>query len=153
MVPASVFVGSTERKVPLGSMVEARQLQKVISVLERESVTGERIFIGPRDLRRTSVNDCYVYHLLPWLTPASYFLELNPRSANRPDSRLAADIGGADWLLLNRRWDAWHEPNDSMRPGSNAPNEVVESRFQLRGRVGYFELYRRAPGLVTSADR
>jgi hypothetical protein len=152
MSPASVFVGSTTRKVPLGSMFEARLLQKVISVLERESVRGERIFVGPRDLRRTSVNDCYVYHLLPWLTPASYFLELNPRSANRPDSRLAADIAGADWLLLNRRWDAWSEPNDSMLPGSNAPNDVVQTQFELRGRVGYFELYRRAARL-TSAHR
>jgi hypothetical protein len=147
MAPASVFVGSVERKVPLGSMLEARLLQKVISVLERESTPGERIFIGPHDLRRTSVNDCYVYHLLPWLTPASYFLELNPRSANRPESRLAGDIAGADWLLLNRRWDAWREPNDSMKPGSNAPNEVVQTQFELRGSVGYFELYRRAPRL------
>jgi hypothetical protein len=34
-----------------------------------------------------------------------------------------------------------------MKPGSNAPNEVVQTQFELRGSVGYFELYRRAPRL------
>jgi hypothetical protein len=146
----SVFVGSTDRKLPLGSLIEARYLQKIISALEKRSSPGERVFIGPGDLRRTSVNDTYIYHLLPWLTPASYFLELNPLSANRPNSRLADDVATADWLILNRMWDAWSEPNDSMRLGSNAPNEVVQTLFELRGRIGLFELYQHKKPLTSA---
>ena len=65
----------------------------------------------------------------PWLEPASYFLEMNPFSANRPNSRLAADIATADWLLLDKRWDRPTEPNLSAHEGSDLPNQIVRDRF------------------------
>ena len=80
---------------------------------------------------------------MPKLTPATYFLEMNPLSANRPGSRLAADVQSADWLVLNRAWDSWDEPNRSFEYGSNAPNAVVQRDFVQRGEFGPFLLWQR----------
>jgi hypothetical protein len=68
---------------------------------------------------------------------------MNPLSANRADSRLSADLVTADWLILDRRLNAWNEPNDSMRFGPEAPNLVVQSKFELSARFGSYDLYRR----------
>ena len=80
---------------------------------------------------------------MPEFVPATYFLEMNPFSANRPNSRLTEDIASADWLVLNRAWDFWGEPNASQQYGPDAPNEVVRTQFERCARHGTFELYRR----------
>jgi hypothetical protein len=51
-------------------------------------------------LRRTNYNNTFLYYLLSQLTPATYFLEINPLSANRPGLRLSADVPSADWLII-----------------------------------------------------
>ena len=135
------FVAVRDRQFPVRML--GTSSQKVVSFLEAQSVPGERLFVGTGDLRLTYVNDTFIYHLLPWLTPASYFLEMNPLSANRPNSRLASDVASADWLVLNHIWDNSREPNLSTQPGSDAPNEVVRTMFDLRGRTGTFEVYHR----------
>ena len=104
---------------------------------------GQRLFVGPGDLRRTNASDTFIYHLVPQFVPATYFLEMNPFSANRPNSRLTEDIASADWLVLNRAWDFWGEPNASQQYGPDAPNEVVRTQFERCARHGTFELYRR----------
>ena len=123
--------------------VLAAQTREVVGYLERQSRPGERLFVGTGDLRRTFANDTFIYHLLPWLTPATYFLEMNPLSANRAGSRLASDVASADWLVLNHIWDDADEPNLCRHPGSDEPNEVVRRQFDLCGRVWPFEVYRR----------
>jgi hypothetical protein len=67
---------------------------------------------------------------------------MNPLSPNRPDSRLSGDVLSADWLILDRRLDEWNEPNESSRFGSGAPNQVVQSHFELRARQGSYDIYR-----------
>jgi hypothetical protein len=104
---------------------------------------GERLFVGPADLRRTNYNDTFIYHMVPQLRPATYFLELNPRSANRLGSRLSKDIASADWLVLNHELDMWNEPNQSAKFASDAPMQVVRDQFELCGQYGTRELYRR----------
>jgi hypothetical protein len=52
-------------------------------------------------------------------------------------------VRSADWLILNRVWDGWHEPNASRDYGSNVPNEVVQNEFGLRGEFGAYRLYQR----------
>ncbi len=115
----------------------------LVQKLDDLSAPGERLFVGPADLRRTNYNDTYLYHLVPKLIPATYFLEMNPLSANRPGSRLAADVESADWLVLNRAWDSWNEPNRSLEYGSNIPNEVVQQKFVRCGEFGSYVLWRR----------
>jgi hypothetical protein len=138
-----VVLRHNERSFPVGSVDTARTVTALLQELEKSSVPDQRLFVGPADLRRTNYNDTYLYHLLPKLRPATYFLEMNPGSANRLGSRLTHDVESADWLILNRRWDVWNEPNRSREFGSDAPNGVVRERFALQGEYGSFLLFRR----------
>jgi hypothetical protein len=138
-----IFVQHRGRSFPVGSPQDAVSLDQTLAALEHLASPGDRLFVGPADLRRTNYNDTFIYHLLPQLQPATYFLEMNPLSANRPNSRLAADIAQADWLVLTHHWDNWNEPNDSMKFGSDAPMEVVRNNFDLCGRYENYDLYRR----------
>ena len=106
--------------------------------LEKESAPGERLLVGPADLRRTSYCDTFIYFLMPKLRPSGYFLEMNPLSANRPGSRLADDVSSSNWLLLNRALDGWSEENRSLEFQSDVPNQVVREKFEL---VREFESY------------
>jgi hypothetical protein len=132
-----------DRSFPLSSIGPARAAAALLRELETRSSAGQRLFVGPGDLRRTNYNDTYLYHMLPQLQPATYFLEMNPWSANRPGSRLAADVASADWLILNRQTDEWNEPNRSREFGSDAPNVVVREQFALQGEYGGFLLFRK----------
>jgi hypothetical protein len=131
------------RSFPLGSISVARETGDLLDKMASLASPGQRLFVGPADLRRTNYNDTFLYHLLPQLTPATYFLEMNPLSANRPGSRLGADILSADWLVLDHRLDEWSEPNESSRFGPDAPNQTVQSNFELHARRGSYDIYRR----------
>lgn len=139
----ATFAALHDRSFPFHSPRMAATVDLMLKQLDSLSAPGERLLVGPADLRRTNYNDTYIYHMMPKLIPATYFLEMNPLSANRPGSRLAADIASADWLVLNRAWDRWSEPNRSMDYASNAPNAVVQQDFQLCGKFGDYLLYRR----------
>ncbi|MDP9292108.1 MAG: hypothetical protein M3O82_07085 [Verrucomicrobiota bacterium] len=147
----AIFIKQNDRLFPLGSASIAEMASTLLTRLEKSAKPGQRLFVGPRDLRRTNNADTFFYHLLPELVPATYFLEMNPQSANRPNSRLAGDIASADWVILDDVWDAWKEPNASAGFGSNAPQEVVANQFDSRGKFGHYELFARkasAPDLA-----
>jgi len=108
---------------------------------------GDTLFVGPRDLRRTNYGPTFIYSLLPTLRPASYYMEMNPNTANRPGSGLADELRRADWLILTTQWDGWNEPNDSTRFRSPAPNEVISSMFCIRFTSGGYSLYQRCRGV------
>jgi hypothetical protein len=107
---------------------------------------GDSLFVGPKDLRRTNYGPTFIYSLLPSLRPASYYMEMNPNTANRPGSGLADDLRRADWLILSTQWDNWDEPNNSTTFRSPAPNEVVRSLFCVRFASGGYSLYQRCRG-------
>ena len=107
------------------------------------SPPGESLFVGPQDLRRTNYGPTYMYFLLSELEPASYYMEMNPGTANREGSGLADDLREADWLILASEWDNWDEPNDSEDYGPSEPNEVVRDLFCLRFERGQYRLYER----------
>ena len=139
----SLLVQQGSRSFPVNSRERAVSLVRMLEKLDRLSKPGERLFVGPADLRRTNYNDTYLYYLMPKLVPATYFLEMNPRSANRSGSRLGADVRSADWLVLNREWDFWDEPNSSSEYASSAPNTVVQEEFEFCGEFGSYLLFRR----------
>ena len=120
----------------------------VIRDLDQLSKPGERLFVGPVDLRNTSYSDAYFYHLFPDLTPATYFIEMDPGLADKEGSGLDAEVASADWLLLTRFWSQWIEPNESTKFGPDAPNQVVENNFCLRGSYQYdlVRLYQKCSG-------
>ena len=68
--------------------------------MERRSEPGARVFVGPRDLRRTNYNDVFLYFLLPHLVPATRYIYMDPGLADRSEGRLVRDIAAADLLLL-----------------------------------------------------
>ena len=117
------------------------------AVDEVERLTRDRpragLFVGPQDLRRTNYSDAYLYHLLPRLRPASYFLEMNPGTTNAAGSRLARDLRRAYVLVLSDNYDSWVEPNDSRRPGPKAPLDVVAQDFCETAHHGPYRVYRR----------
>lgn len=139
----AVFVESGDRSFPVRSPRLALDASQVVDRLNSLATNGQRLFVGPADLRRTNYNDTFFYHLLPRLRPATYFLEMNPLSANRPNSRLASDIASADWLVLSRQWDNWNEPNESSKFGSDAPMRVVREKFQLCFQNEAYAIYRK----------
>ena len=139
----ATFAERNGRSFPFGSPREAEIVAKMLAKLNALSAPGDRLFVGPADLRRTNYNDTYLYHMMPELTPATYYLEMNPLSANRPGPRLAADVQSADWLVLNRSYDFWTEPNRSSEYASNFPNIIMQRDFEVCGEFGRYLLGRR----------
>jgi hypothetical protein len=102
---------------------------ELLPEVERVSDPGDRLFVGPRDLRQTPYSDAYLYYLLPDLTPATRFIEMDPGVADAEGSGLAEDLASADVVVLSRVWDAWAEPNDSRKVGSDEPVRVLDEQF------------------------
>ncbi|HYJ06211.1 MAG TPA: hypothetical protein VEX43_13830 [Chthoniobacterales bacterium] len=134
--PRSFPVGPSERVVMIGRMLDQ---------LEKLSTPGERLFVGPGDLRAAVYCDTFLYHLMPKLRPATYFLEMNPMSANRPGSRLATDIASADWLILNSEWKPESGAREMAGNGSAELVNIVRDRFRPVGIYGSFMLLQRSP--------
>lgn len=109
----------------------------------RISEPGDRLFVGPTDMRKTPYSDAHLYYLLPELTPATYYIEMDPGVANREGSGLDDDLASADIAILSSVWDGWDEPNDSRELGSAAPNQVLQDEFCLVETYGggLYELY------------
>ena len=144
-LPPALEVERNGRRFYMGDTPPWRATAAAIETLDELAQPGERLFVGPADLRRTWYSDTFFYYLFPELTPATYFMEMDPGIANAEDSPLADEVASADWVLLTNFWAGWREPNTAMEYGSDAPNEVVRSQFCL---VESFEddlvlLYRR----------
>ena len=105
----------------------------------------DRLFVGMKDLRRAEYGPSFMYFLLRDLEPASYYMELNPGTANREGSGLAAELRRADWLILTTEYDFRRE---STELGPNEPNEVVRDSFCPRFESGGYYLYGRCRPLV-----
>lgn len=112
-----------------GSQDAATDAQTVIDSLDEHAKPGERLFVGPKDLRKTPYSDAFLYYLFPDLVPATRYIEMDPGMANAPDSGLADDVRSADWLILSDVWSTWDEPNDSRVFGPAEPNQVVRDDF------------------------
>ena len=129
-----------ERWVPIDKN-QVQSLQSLISTILKVAKPGDRLFVGPNDLRRTNYNDTFIYFLIPDLLPASYYLEMNPGSANRLGSRLSQDIASADIVVLTTRYDTWNEANDSVLNGDASANKIVENNFCLDSIHGEYSIY------------
>jgi hypothetical protein len=128
-VPGPYPVSRDGRRFYLGDVGPYRATRDAVELLDGLVRPGERLFVGPQDLRRTWYSDVYFYYLFPELEPATYFIEMDPGLANAEGSRLADDLRSADWVILTRFWDGWYEPNASMDYGSGEPNEVIATDF------------------------
>jgi hypothetical protein len=114
---------------------------EMLPVADRISRDGDRLFVGPTDLRKTPYSDAYLYYMLPDLDPATYFIEMDPGVANREGSRMTDDLRSADIAILSAVWNDWDEPNDARKFGPDEPNRVIDREFCLVGKYGEDDLY------------
>lgn len=144
-VPQAFRVQRDDRYFYLGDLRAYEGVQAAVDELARLSEPGDRLLVGPSDLRRTWYSDVFIYWLLPELEPATYYVEMDPGLANAEGSSLAADVASADFVILTGLWDGWMEPNSSMDFGSDAPNQVLRDQFCVVGdyQDGQAVLYRR----------
>jgi len=127
-----------------GKQDRATAAQLVVDAAARISRPGERLFVGPGDLRKTPYSDAYLYYLLPDLTPATYYIEMDPGVANTATSGLDRQLASADIVILSKIWDDWSEPNDSRKFGSDKPVQVLARDFCHVGTyLNLYELYRK----------
>ena len=127
-----------------GRADDATAATRLTNAVERISKPGQRLFVGPQDLRKTPASDAFFYYLLPQLTPATYYIEMDPGVANAKDSGLADELRKSDILILSSSWRDWSEPNDSRKFGPDEPNQVVRNQFCLVGTYGpHYQLYKR----------
>ncbi|MGZ4740783.1 MAG: glycosyltransferase family 39 protein, partial [Ilumatobacteraceae bacterium] len=122
-------VSRNGRRFYLGDYGPYLASRDVIADLEKMSKPGERLLVGPSDLRRTWYSDAFFYYLFPELTPSTYFIEMDPGLANAANSPLASEVASSDWVILTSFWDGWREPNSSMDYGSDRPNQVLRDKF------------------------
>src|SRR5919109_1945327 len=84
----------------IGRGEAATRVRAVVRSAERARRAGARtLFVGQEDLRESNKNDVDLYYLLADFQPASYYMELNPLTANRGDSPLADELRRADVLI------------------------------------------------------
>jgi hypothetical protein len=138
-VSYAVRIGN--RVYPLASSAEARAAQQTIQDAMR--LSGRRLFVGPGDLRLTNYNDTYIYHLLIDLHPATYYLEMEPGSANAPGSGLAEDVASADIVILDLVMSQPGGNNGTMIPGSSEASQILRRSFCLVSYHREFTLLRR----------
>jgi hypothetical protein len=82
-------------------------------------------------------------------------MEMEPGITTADDSGLADELRDADVYVASTLYDNWEEPNASMDPGSDEPNQVLADDFCIyksygtywsgdpRADEGMYELYLR----------
>jgi hypothetical protein len=136
--PPSYQLTFNGRSVPLPLEEQVSELSNVLAEVDEVTRPGARIFVGPDELEHPVYNDTFLYYLVPDLVPASYYLEMNPGTADRPGSRLRDDVASADVLLLTSRFDDWI--------GSTSDGSSVPEGFCARSSSGPWQVLVRCSG-------
>jgi hypothetical protein len=127
-----------------GKQDRAQAAQMVIDAAAKISKPGQRLFVGPVNLRKTPYSDAYLYYMLPDLKPGTYYIEMDPGMANANDSGLDKQLASSDIAILSSIWDNWSEPNDSRKVGSDKAEKVLARDFCHVGTyLGLYQLYRK----------
>jgi len=127
-----------------GKPDRAEAANEVIAAAAKISKPGQRLFVGPADLRKTPYSDAYLYYMLPDLVPGTYYIEMDPNVANAKGSRLPRDLASSDIAILSRIWDDWSEPNGSRTVGPDDTEKVLQRDFCHVGTyLNLYELYRK----------
>lgn len=124
------------RRFPYKRADAVAAVRELLPVVDEVTEPGDLLVVGPGDLRKTPYSEAFLYYLLPDLVPGTRYIEMDPGVANAPDSGLAAEIAGADVVILSTIRDDWNEPNDSLLFGPSEPNEVLAREFCLAGSFG-----------------
>lgn len=127
-----------------GDPTVAAAANAMIPTLDRIVKPGDRLLVGPSDLRKTVTSEAWIYALYPEAVPGTYYIEMDPGIANAEGSRLADDVRNADVIVLSRIWQNWDEANDSAKLGDPTPNRILRRRFcAVDTFEPWFEVYQR----------
>ncbi len=116
-------------------------VNEMLPIVDDLTEPGDRLIVGPGDLRKTPYSEAFLYHLLPDLEPGTRYIEMDPGVATAEDSGLAEESAAADVVILSTIRDDWNEPNDSLLFGPTEPAEVLARDFCLRGQFGASPFY------------
>ena len=133
--------GSDGRSFRLASPEVAHDTQVMVTAAQRLARRGSTLFVGPQDLRTAGANDVFLYYLLPDLDTASYFMQVDPHTTNRPGSHFVRELQRADFLILTSRFSSGAPGPRELGPA--APNDIVARRFCVRAASGSYRLYQR----------
>jgi hypothetical protein len=131
------------RSVPV-QPTDLPDLKLLLDRVDSLAKPGQRIFVGPLDLRTANYTDTYIYFLLPRLSPGSFYLEMDPGVANAKNSRLASDIRSDQFLILTSEYSPMVDPDPSTRFGPDKPNVLVRTDFDQLGQWGPWHLFERS---------
>jgi hypothetical protein len=138
---ASYKVENAGRVFYYGKPDRAAAANQVVAAAAKISKPGQRLFVGPVDLRKTPYSDAYLYYLLPDLVPATYYIEMDPGVANAVGSRLPQDLESADVVILSNIWSDWSEPRNF---GPETTKDVLARDFCHVGTyLNLYQLYRK----------
>lgn len=124
---------------------EAGALESLLRAVDAAARPGDRVFVGPQDLRTADYDDTFIYFLLPALRPGSFYLEMDPGVANAAGSGLAAQIGGDRFVILCGEYGDITDPDPATRLGPESPQTVVHDEFVEVGAWGPWTLLERRP--------
>jgi hypothetical protein len=134
------WVTRGSRSFPFFSADQADQVNGALDAIEEVTAPGDRLVVGPEDLRRTFLNHTALYHLLPELEPGTYHLTMAPGTANRSGSRLPDDVAEADAVVLGTGSD-WHQVAPNSELESDDATEALEAGFCLRAEPYPYRVY------------
>jgi len=107
----------------------AKAARALLKEVPKVAQPGDKLFVGPTDLRKTPYSDAYLYYLLPEYAPGTYYIEMDPGVANAKGSRMAKDLANSQIVILSGVWNDWAEPNDSLKVGDDAAVKVLHRDF------------------------
>ena len=125
------------RRFYYGRADVARAARALLKEVPRVAKPGDRLFVGPTDLRKTPYSDAYLYYLLPEYPPGTYYIEMDPGVANRRGSRMPSDLAHSQIAILSGVWNDWSEPNDARKFGSTESTKVLKRDFCLVKKFGH----------------
>jgi hypothetical protein len=130
-LPVPFEIERDGRRFWVGDPAVQSAVTEMMPDLDALAQPGDRLFVGPGDLARTTYADTYIYWLYGELEPATYYIEVDPGLADAEGSGMAEDIESADFVVLTNTWGGWTEPNESAERRSDEHNHAVRDHFCL----------------------
>jgi hypothetical protein len=141
--PDSYAVRANGRAFKVVSQGRADQISAALQDVDAMTQPGDRIFVGPQNLRQTLYSDAFEYFLQPSLVPATRFIDMHPAVALRSGRELADDLASADVAILTTDYASSEPGNESSHLGPSDAADVLDNQFCLYGDHGSVRVYRR----------
>ena len=128
-------VKNSGRTIYVTNKEQSISLEQLIKVVNKVTISGNTLFVGPSDLIHAVFNDTYLYFMFPNLRPSGYFLEMQAGVPNASGSPLASQVLRADIIILTDSYSNWKIPEKSDN-GSTLPNLEINQNFKKYGTYG-----------------